>query len=122
MSNIDFLSVQIQPLIGLLAIFVVSFLLLVEIAHWQEPENGRSKVYRILLHAFVTGLRSGIRGYFALLTAAPWRAAWLAHRQNHTDWWSPLTAWMNTVEKITFGSTEDPSQESKPEATGCSRK
>lgn len=98
-------------LVWILAIFIVSLLLLIEIEHRQSAHRRRD-----LWCAFGQGMKgalgSGVRGFFAPIYPAPWQAAWRAYRDPAGRWWSPLAAWVNAVERIAFG----PPPSSPPDA------
>lgn len=83
-------------------IFGVSILLLIEVEYRQTGQR-RRVLWRVFADAMRSGLRSGVRGYFAPFQKAPWQAAWLAYRDPAGRWWSPLEAWVNTFERIAFG-------------------
>lgn len=89
-------------LFWMLAIFVVSLLLLIEVEHRQAGQRRRD-LWRAVASGMRSGFRSGLRGYFAPFHKAPWRAAWRAYRDPVGRWWSPLAAWVNAVERIAFG-------------------
>jgi hypothetical protein len=89
-------------LFGMLAIFVVSLLLLIEVEHHQSAHRRRD-LWRAFGQAMQAALASGVRGFFAPVYPAPWRAAWRAYRDPASRWWSPLAAWVNAVERIAFG-------------------
>ena len=61
--------------------------------------------------AMRSGFRSGLRGYFAPLHKAPWRAAWCAYQDPAGRWWSPLAAWVSSIERITFGPSPSSSRD-----------
>ena len=99
------LSIMDSPgpwLFGMLLIFAVCLLLLVELEYRLTGQRRRD-VWRVVANAMRSGFRSGVRGYFAPLRKAPWRAAWRAYRDPAGRWWSPLTAWVDAVERIAFG-------------------
>jgi hypothetical protein len=112
MLDANLLSAPTNILIWASAIFIISLLLLVELAYRQNPEGGRSGIYRMFGQAVIAGFRSGIRGYFAPLHAAPWQAAWQAYRERSAVWWEPLAAWFSTLEQISFGPAQHPDRKS----------
>lgn len=89
-------------------IFVISFLLLIEIEHRQTGRR-RYDLWCVAAKAVGSGFRSGLRGYFAPFHKAPWRAAWCAYQDPAGRWWSPLVAWINSIERITFGPSSSTS-------------
>ena len=113
MLDANLLPAPTNILIWACAIFIVSLLLLVELAYRQNPEGGRSGIYRMFGQAVIAGFRSGIRGYFAPLHAAPWQAAWRAYREKKNSvWWAPLAAWGTMLEQISFGPAQNPDRKS----------
>lgn len=91
-------------------IFVVSFLLLIEVEYRQTGRR-RLDLWCAVAKAMRSGLRSGLRGYFAPFHKAPWRAAWRAYQDPAGRWWSPLAAWVSSIERITFGPSPSSSQD-----------
>ncbi len=53
-----------------------------------------------ILTGFKTGCAEAWRGYFAPLRVSPWRAAWAAGHQPGTRWFSPITAWLDEINRI----------------------
>lgn len=94
------------------AVLVLAFsvLLLIEVEHRQMGQRRRD-LWRAIPHAIGSGFRSGLRGYFAPLHMAPWQAAWRAYRDPARRWWSPLAAWVNTIERIAFGPAPSSSRD-----------
>lgn len=91
-------------LFWILLIFAVSVVLLVEV-EYRRTGLRRRDVWRAFVNAMHSGFRSGIRGYFAPFSKAPWLAAWRAYRDPVGRRWSPLTAWVDAVERIAFGQS-----------------
>lgn len=97
-------------LFWMLAIFIVSLLMLIEVEHRQTARRRRD-VWRTLANAMRAAFYSGMRGYFAPLHKAPWHAAWRAYRDPAGRWWSPLAAWVEAVERIASGPTPSSSRD-----------
>jgi hypothetical protein len=112
MRNDNFFLTHTEILVWAGAIFIVSLLLVIELTYRRNPDGGRLGLYRTLGQALISGFRSGIRGYFAPLRAAPWQAAWRAYRDTSSAWWAPLAAWGNTLEQISFGPPQNPDPKS----------
>jgi len=94
-------------------IFVVSFLLLIEVEYRQTGQR-RLDLWRAVAKAMRSGFRSGLRGYFAPFHKAPWRAAWRAYQDPAGRcWWSPLAAWFSSIEGIAFGPSPSTSRDSE---------
>jgi len=118
MLDANFLPVPNEILIWAGAIFIISLLLLIELAYRRNLEGGRLGICRMFGQAVIAGFRSGIRGYFVPLHAAPWRAAWRAYRgERNSVWWAPLAAWFSTLEQISFGPTQNPDRKSTSDGT-----
>lgn len=80
----------------------VSVLVLIEVEYRQTGERRRD-LWCAVARGILSGVRSGVRGYFAPFHKAPWQAAWRAYQDPAGRWWSPLAAWVNTIERIAFG-------------------
>lgn len=52
---------------------------------------------------FRSGCAQAFRGYFAPLRRSPWRSAIIAGQQPGARWFSPFTAWLTEIERITAG-------------------
>lgn len=94
----------------LIFVIVISFLLLIEVEHRQTGLR-RYDLWLAAAKAVGSGFRSGLRGYFAPLHKAPWRAAWCAYQDPAGRWWSPLAAWVSSIERITFGPSPSSSRD-----------
>ena len=70
----------------------------------NDPENSElRKSLRLIYAGFVKGWHEGLRGYFAPLRPAPWRAAWRALQSPEANWTSPFRAWLQEINRIMKG-------------------
>lgn len=104
-SLLSFMEAPGPGLFWILLIFAVSVVLLVEVEYRRTGQRRRN-VWRAFAIAMRSGFRSGMRGYFAPFCKAPWLAAWRAYRDPAARWWSPLAAWVDTIERIAFGPAQ----------------
>lgn len=97
-------------ILWILLIFAVSVVWLVEVES-RRTRQRRRDVWLAFAIPMRSGFRSGMRGYFAPFRKAPWLAAWRAYRDPAGCWWSPLAAWVDTIERIAFGPAPSSNQD-----------
>lgn len=112
-SLLSFMHSSNAWLVWVVLILVVSVLLLIEVDYRQTGQHRRD-LWRAIANAMRSGFRSGLRGCFAPLSKTPWLGAWRAYRDPAGRWWSPLAAWVNTIERIAFGSAPASNRDDEP--------